>query len=115
MRTTTRRYPGVAPGEALLSRCRAHDLTPSAVLLACYADTIARWSRRPRFLLNVPTFDRGGGLPTENVIGDFTTVELLEVDLSRPGSVAEQARASTVSCSRIWRTSSSVVPRCWPN
>lgn len=80
--------------EALLSRCRARELTPSAVLLACYADTIARWSRRPRFLLNVPTFDRGdGALPTENVIGDFTTVELLEVDLSRPVSVTEHARA----------------------
>ncbi len=71
----------------------AEGLTPSAVLLAAYATVLGAWSRRKRFTLNLPTFNR---LPlhehVDGVIGDFTSVTLLEVDLSGADGVAGLAR-----------------------
>ncbi|MBT0774018.1 amino acid adenylation domain-containing protein [Kineosporia sp. J2-2] len=77
----------------LESRSRARDLALSSVLMTAYALTIARWSRHRAFTLTVPTFGR---LPLhddiDRLVGDFTTIELLEVDLTRPRAVVEHAR-----------------------
>lgn len=79
---------------AVLAREGArHSLTPSAALLTAYSEIIARWSRVPRFLLNIPTFTRGPFHPDiGRVVGDFTSVELLEADHTRPVAFAERAR-----------------------
>lgn len=75
-------------------RSRAHDLSVSAVLMTAYAMTVARWSRTQAFTLTVPTFGRLPLHPeVDRLVGDFTTIELLEVDLSVRRPVADQARA----------------------
>jgi amino acid adenylation domain-containing protein len=71
----------------------ARGLTPSAVLLAAYASALGRWSRTSRFCITTTLFNR---LPLHSdvdaVIGDFTSVNLLEVDLADAPDLAELAR-----------------------
>ncbi|RMI46683.1 non-ribosomal peptide synthetase [Streptomyces triticirhizae] len=79
---------------AFADHAAAHGLTVSAAVLAAYAEVVGRWSGGPRFTLNVPTFTR---LPlheqVDQLVGDFTAVELLAVDLSEESGFAERARA----------------------
>ncbi|MEV0233716.1 AMP-binding protein, partial [Nonomuraea sp. NPDC050786] len=73
-------------------RAAEHGVTPSAVLLAAYAVVVGAWSRTGRFTLNLPLFNRRDLHPHVNaVIGDFTSVTLLEVDLTRGDTFAELA------------------------
>ncbi|GLU50203.1 non-ribosomal peptide synthetase [Nocardiopsis ansamitocini] len=65
----------------LRERAERHGLTPSAVALAAYADTIARWSRRPSFTLALPVDQRLDLHPdVHRLVGDFTAVTLLAVE-----------------------------------
>ena len=67
--------------ENLQKRASKYRTTPAMVLLTAYAMVLERWSRNKRFLLNVPLFNRKTeyqGL--EDVIADFTTLLLLEVN-----------------------------------
>lgn len=69
-------------------------VTPVAVLLAAYAETLAAWSGNARFGLPVALLDRPAGHPGINVVvGDFTSLLWHEVDC-RPGPFAELARAT---------------------
>ncbi|MFP8961433.1 AMP-binding protein, partial [Streptomyces nanhaiensis] len=78
--------------ERVRERAAALGVTPSAVLIAAYATVIGRWSRSPRFSLNIPTFNRLPLHPDiEQVIGDFTSVTLLEIDLSAARGTADLA------------------------
>ncbi|RKT54272.1 non-ribosomal peptide synthetase [Saccharothrix australiensis] len=78
----------------LVTRARDHGLTPAMVLLTAYADALAGWSASPRFVLDIPLFDRRPVHPdVESLVADFTSLLLLEVDLSGPGSFLDQARA----------------------
>ncbi|GCB44746.1 non-ribosomal peptide synthetase [Streptomyces sp. NL15-2K] len=78
----------------LRQRAKAHGVTVSAIALAAYAEVIGRWSRHRRFTLNLPLFNR---LPLHDdvdaLIGDFTSVNLLAVDLDEQDSFAERVRA----------------------
>ncbi|KES06115.1 hypothetical protein BU52_17015 [Streptomyces toyocaensis] len=68
--------------DELRRRAATRGLTPAAVLLAVYATVLGRWSRSRRFTLNLPTFNRHRVHPeVDTIIGDFTSVTLLEVDL----------------------------------
>ena len=69
-----------------LQRCaRALGLTPTNLLLAAYARTLAGWSANPRFTLNLTLFNRLPLHPQVNaLVGDFTSLTLLEVDASAP-------------------------------
>ncbi|HEV2634126.1 MAG TPA: amino acid adenylation domain-containing protein [Actinocrinis sp.] len=67
---------------AVRDTARRRGLTPSAALVAAYADVLRRWSKRPDLTLNLTLFDRAPVHPRiGEVIGDFTSVVLLE---SRP-------------------------------
>lgn len=71
-----------------------HRVTPAMALAAAYAETLARWSASPRFLLNLPLFDRQAGIPgIEEVVADFTNLLLLAVDCGREMPFAERVRA----------------------
>ncbi len=62
-------------------------VTPSAALLALFARVIERWSRFPDFTLNLTYFNRRNDHPeVAEIIGDFTSVLLVDFDLhaSRP-------------------------------
>jgi pyochelin synthetase len=78
---------------AFEANAAANGVTTSAAALTAYAEVVGRWSRGPRFMINVPTFTR---LPlheqVDRLVGDFTAVELLAVDLREPVSFAERAK-----------------------
>ncbi|MDG4864041.1 amino acid adenylation domain-containing protein, partial [Streptomyces sp. T-3] len=82
-------------------RAAARGLTPSAVQLAAYATVLGAWSRSGHFTLNVPLFNRHPLHPhIDRVIGDFTSVTLLEVDLRLGGgftALAERVQR------RLWQ------------
>jgi amino acid adenylation domain-containing protein len=58
---------------------RAH-VTPTAVLLAAFADVLATWSRHPRFTLALTFFNRPSEAAAERLVGDFTSLLLLGVE-----------------------------------
>ena len=57
------------------------QLTPAVVLMAIYAEVLGAYSKSPSFTLNLTRFDRLDVHPQVNqLIGDFTSLTLLEVD-----------------------------------
>jgi amino acid adenylation domain-containing protein len=68
-------------------------LTPSGVLLAAYAEVLGAWSKNLRFAINLTLFNRLPLHPQVNeVIGDFTSVTMLEVDNAAQPTFQERAR-----------------------
>ena len=67
--------------ERLQARAKEYKTTPAMLLLTAYATVLERWSQNKRFLINIPYFYRNTekqGL--EEVVADFTTLLLLEVN-----------------------------------
>jgi amino acid adenylation domain-containing protein/thioester reductase-like protein len=66
--------------QKLKARGSRAGLTPSGVLCAAFADVLATWSKSPDFTLNLTFFNRPLVHPElKDVIGDFTSIVLLEV------------------------------------
>ena len=79
--------------ERLAERARRHGVTPAMALATAYAEVLGAWSAEPRFLLNLPLFDRQHLVPgAERMVADFTNLTLVEADVSAPASFAERAR-----------------------
>jgi pyochelin synthetase len=80
--------------ELLKQRSGQRRLTPSTVVLAAYAAAIERWSQAPQFSLNLTVLNR---LPlhaeVNQLVGDFTTVNLLAVNWAEGRSFAQRAAA----------------------
>ncbi|HVV14349.1 MAG TPA: amino acid adenylation domain-containing protein [Amycolatopsis sp.] len=92
----TRRHHWLVPEDRkrLASRAHEHGLTPAMVVAAAFAESLASWSASPRFLLNLPMFDRRSDHPdVEKLVGDFTGSVLLDVDLSVEASFVDHAKA----------------------
>ncbi|MGS0894515.1 amino acid adenylation domain-containing protein [Burkholderia stagnalis] len=78
----------------LQARAAQHGVTLPSVFGAAFAAVLARWSGQHAFLLNVPLFDRHGDAPDLGaVIADFTTLLLVECDVSADASAADAVRA----------------------
>jgi len=96
LRPAFKRYASQLDADAwkqLRERARRHDLTPSGVLLAAYSEILGRWSKSPRFNLNLTLFNRMPLHPQINrIVGDFTTTVLLEVDHSERESFVTRGR-----------------------
>ncbi|MFC5290090.1 amino acid adenylation domain-containing protein [Actinokineospora guangxiensis] len=76
----------------VVDRARAEGLTPAAVLIACHAAVLAAWGARRRFTLSLPTFGRKPVHPdVDRVVGDFTSVTLLEVEVDAEDSLVALA------------------------
>ncbi|MFF5982144.1 amino acid adenylation domain-containing protein [Streptomyces olindensis] len=91
----TRRHHWLPPGEKrrLAARAHQHGLTPAMAVATAFSEVLAAHSGQPRFLLNVPMFDRRGSHPdTDLLVGDFTSSVLLDVDLAEPATFTEHAR-----------------------
>ncbi|WP_437606751.1 amino acid adenylation domain-containing protein [Sorangium sp. So ce834] len=83
--------------ERLKERARSHGLTPSAALLAAFAEVLGRWSARRDFALTVTMFDRPPlHEDVDQIVGDFTTIALvgLGAGVARRSAFAEAARAA---------------------
>ena len=79
--------------DTLYAQCRKHGLTPAAVLATVLAETLAGWSKEPRFLLNVPLFLRPmDGLDMSGVVGDFSSSIMLDADMSGSEAFTERAK-----------------------
>ncbi len=72
----------------------------SGAVLAAYADILASWSGNPHFTLNMTLFNR---LPLHpnimEVMGEFTAVNLLEVDNGGRNTFTDRARSINA---RLW-------------
>ncbi len=84
------RHAGVLDRERwqrLQAAAAARGVTPSALLLAVFSEVLARWSRSPRFTVNLTLFNR---LPLDpgidRLIGDFTSITLLDLDCGVAGA-----------------------------
>ena len=91
-----RRHRWLAPQRmrSFEARARRHGLTPAMALAAVFAETLGAWSAEPRFLLNLPVFDREPlHADVASLVGDFTSSLLLSWDGALPGSFAQRAIA----------------------
>ncbi|MFI8521831.1 amino acid adenylation domain-containing protein [Streptomyces sp. NPDC085481] len=88
----------------LQERCEARGLTPTAVLAAIFSEVLAVWSGTRRFTLNLTLFNRLPLILERNeagkrvvhphlrrMVGDFTSICLLEMDASSGRSLTERA------------------------
>lgn len=90
-----RKHHWLAPEDKarLTARAHRHGLTPATVVATAFAEVIGAWSGQPRFLLNVPMFDREDIHPeVGKLVGDFTSSVLVDVDVSDACSFTEHAR-----------------------
>lgn len=79
--------------KALQAQARTRELTVASLLLACYAETLAKWSEHKRFTINVPRWNRLPVHPRINdVAGEFASFSLMEVDRREPVGFASHAR-----------------------
>lgn len=87
--------------QTLRARAKAIGVTPSVLLLTAFADVLEQWSRHPHFTLTLTLFNRRPVHPDiECVVGDFTSVTLLEVD----GRVSMPLRERAKTLQRqLWR------------
>ncbi|GAA4004650.1 hypothetical protein GCM10022247_27100 [Allokutzneria multivorans] len=78
--------------EEFKRRTQSRGLTPSSTVLSAYAAVVERWSQSSRFSLNLTVLNRLPLHPqVHEVVGDFTSVNLLEVDWSAGTTFAERA------------------------
>lgn len=86
--------------QRLRARGRQVGLTPTVILLTAFADVLGAWTRSPRFCLNLTLYNRLPLHPDINeIIGDFTSGSLLEVDCSAEATF--EARALRVQ-RQLW-------------
>ncbi len=73
--------------QQLKYKAKKKNLTTSSLLCAAYAYVLAYWSNQNRFAINLTVFNR---LPfhkdVKNIIGDFTTLMLLDVNIGDGGA-----------------------------
>ncbi|WP_067973182.1 type I polyketide synthase [Nocardiopsis trehalosi] len=82
-----------AEWDALRRGAAHHGVTPAAVLLAAYLETLADWSGDDHFAVTLTLFDRPDVHPdVHGVVGDFTSLLLHEADLRGADGFAERVR-----------------------
>ena len=68
-------------------------ITPSTAILTAYSDVIAKWSYNKSFCINLTVLNR---FPLHDdvtdIVGDFTTLNLLEINANDGNNFAERAR-----------------------
>ncbi|HWX43943.1 MAG TPA: amino acid adenylation domain-containing protein [Solirubrobacteraceae bacterium] len=83
------------------ARAAAVGVTPAIAVMSAFAQVLAYWSKSCHFILNVTTSNR---LPldprVEGIVGDFTTLEILEVDLREAQGLGQLATALQ---DRLWQ------------
>ncbi len=77
----------------LKQRAVRNGLTTTGLMLAAYAEVLARYSADPAFSLNLTFLNRHPMHPQVNdIVGEFTSLTLLSVDLTEGATFAERAR-----------------------
>ena len=79
--------------QKLQNKANKANLTGSGVLLAAFSDILSCWSKTPHFTINLTLFNRLPLHPQVNeIVGDFTSLTLLEVDNSTVATFVERAQ-----------------------
>lgn len=95
--TNFTRYSHILPSSQWQSLCllgREQQLTPSSVVLACFAEVIGFWSQHKHFCLNITRLDRPNQYPDiYQVIGDFTAVNILSITPIKDSSFIGRVKA----------------------
>lgn len=79
--------------QRLKSKAHEINLTASGILLAAFSDVLSYWSKAPHFTINLTLFNRLPLHPQVNqIVGDFTSLTLLEVDNSVAATFVERAQ-----------------------
>jgi amino acid adenylation domain-containing protein len=87
--------------QKLQANARRHGVTPSVALMTAFGDVLAAWSASPHFTLNLTLFQRLPLHPeVERIVGDFTSLNLLEMDAASAPDFATRAKAVQ---SRLWQ------------
>ncbi|AJK46566.1 non-ribosomal peptide synthetase [Burkholderia plantarii] len=77
----------------LCATASQRGLSPAGVALAAFAEVVGRWSQTPTFCLNLTVLSRPDVHPRiGEVLGDFTALSLLAVDVTQGGDFTERAR-----------------------
>lgn len=85
----------------LKSIAKKHDVTPSMVLLTAYVNVLRVWSKYAHFCINVTLFNRPPlNDEINSIIGDFTSLNLLEVNMRNGMSFCEQVKEIQ---NRMWK------------
>ena len=85
----------------ILEKARAAGITPSAVLLTCFAEILSRWSGQTDLVINMTLFDRKDVHPDVNrVVGDFTSLILVSYNALDGNSWLDRARRLQA---QIWK------------
>jgi hypothetical protein len=97
----------------LKTRAAKAGLTPSAVLLAAYAETIAGWTRSESFTLNITVDDRQNVHPdVADMLGVFTTLTPLAIAQARSGAFNDRALAQQTQLAADLDQRPSVASKC---
>jgi amino acid adenylation domain-containing protein len=79
--------------QRLKGRATQAGLTPSGFMLTCFAEVLKLWSKSPRLTINMTVFNRLAVHPQVNdVVGDFTSLNLLGVDTGDGATFEARAR-----------------------
>ncbi len=79
--------------EAFKAKAGKYGVTPTAAIMSAYGLCLSKWSNSLQFALNLTMLNRLPIDPDVNqIVGDFTTVSLLEMDYSKDKTFAETAR-----------------------
>lgn len=94
-RPTFKRYTHILSKDSwdkLKQLCRDKRITQNTLLLAAYNEVLLAWSRNKRYVLNLTFFQRDPGIhPQVNeIIGDFTSLILLEIDNTQIRTLGER-------------------------
>ncbi|MEU7214974.1 non-ribosomal peptide synthetase [Nocardia iowensis] len=85
----------------ITERTREYEITPSALLLACYAEVLGAWSTQQDMTLTLTTFQRDPVHPDiDNILGEFTSLLLVAYEPEPGSGLAARARGLQ---EQIWR------------
>jgi pyochelin synthetase len=80
--------------EKLTRYAQNRGLTPTAVVITAYAAIMGKWSRNKKFTLNMTVLNRLDlHSQVNDIVGDFTTINLLSVDWQAGNSFTGHAEA----------------------
>ncbi|PHB07729.1 non-ribosomal peptide synthetase, partial [Bacillus wiedmannii] len=79
--------------DSLKSIAKSMNITPSVLLCTTYAKVLSVWSNVERFALNLTVFNRLPVHPMiEHVVGDFTSLLLMDIELQGGEAFSESAQ-----------------------
>ncbi|MFZ5989460.1 MAG: AMP-binding protein [Bacillota bacterium] len=80
--------------EKLKRKAQKNNITPSALLCTAYAQVLSLWSNQSRLAINLTVFNRYPFYPrVEEIIGDFTSIILLGIELKENSSFWDSAKS----------------------